>query len=160
MSGKRRPAGPEAEGHVLAGTRDEKPWVREVAARTLGSFKGDSSLGPKLTALATDDPAYRARTAALISLAEIKAPNAFDVLVAAVNSDSPDDMLRNAALDGFGKLGDERAMVKAGPMEWLAHDRCVFEQLGEGILNLPKEERAKFTLAAVGPDIMQRLIAP
>jgi hypothetical protein len=45
-------------------------------------------------------------------------------------------------------------------MECLAHDRCVFEQLGEGILNLPKEERAKFTLAAVGPDIMQRLIAP
>jgi hypothetical protein len=48
-------------------------------------------------------------------------------------------------------------MVKAGPMEWLAHDRCVFEQLGEGILNLPKEEKAKFTLAAVGPDMMRKL---
>jgi hypothetical protein len=56
-----------------------------------------------------------------------------------------------------GKLGNERAMVKAGPMEWLAHDRCVFEQLGDGILNLPKEEKAKFTLAAVGPDMMRRL---
>ena len=43
-----------------------------------------------------------------------------------------------------GKLGDERLMVKAGPMEWVAHDRCVFEQLGEGILNLPKEERAHY----------------
>jgi hypothetical protein len=43
-------------------------------------------------------------------------------------------------------------------MECLAHDRCVFEQLGEGILNLPKEERAKFTLAAVGPQMMRRLI--
>jgi hypothetical protein len=39
-----------------------------------------------------------------------------------------------------------------------AHDRCVFAQLGEGILNLPKEERAKFTLAAVGPDMMRRLV--
>jgi hypothetical protein len=57
-----------------------------------------------------------------------------------------------------GKLGDERRMIKAGPMEWLAHDRCVFEQLGEGILNLPKEEQAKFTLAAVGRDMMRRLI--
>ena len=57
-----------------------------------------------------------------------------------------------------GKVGDERLMVRVGPMECLAHDRCVFEQLG--ILNLPKEERAKFTLAAVGPDMMQRLIAP
>ena len=57
-----------------------------------------------------------------------------------------------------GKLGDERLMVRAGPVECLAHDRCVFEQLGEGILNLPKEERAKFTLAAVGPFMMRRLV--
>jgi hypothetical protein len=57
-----------------------------------------------------------------------------------------------------GKLGDDRAMVKVGPMKSLAHDRCVFEQLGEGILNLPKEERTKFTLAAVGPDMMRRLV--
>jgi hypothetical protein len=39
-----------------------------------------------------------------------------------------------------GKLGDDRKMVKAGLMMWLAHDRCVFEQLGEGILNLPKDQ--------------------
>jgi hypothetical protein len=51
-----------------------------------------------------------------------------------------------------GKLGDEWVMVRVGPMGCLSHDRCVFEQLGEGILNLPKEEQAKFTLAAVGPD--------
>jgi hypothetical protein len=58
-----------------------------------------------------------------------------------------------------GKLGNAQEMVKAGPMEWLAHDCCVFEQLGDGILNLPKEERRKFTLAAVGPDMMRRLTA-
>ena len=57
-----------------------------------------------------------------------------------------------------GKLGDEQTMVKVGPMKSPAHDRCVFAQLGEGILNLPKDERAKFTLAAVGPDMMRRLI--
>jgi hypothetical protein len=57
-----------------------------------------------------------------------------------------------------GKLGDERVMVRVGPMGCLAHDRCVFKQLGEGILNLPKEERAKFTLATVGPDMMRRLV--
>jgi hypothetical protein len=56
-----------------------------------------------------------------------------------------------------GKLGDVRVMVRAGPMECCAHDRRVFEQLGEGVLNLPKEERAKFTLAAVGPEMMRRL---
>jgi hypothetical protein len=48
-------------------------------------------------------------------------------------------------------------MILAGPIKCFAHDRCVFEQLGEGILNLPKEERAKFTLVAVGSDMMRRL---
>jgi hypothetical protein len=58
-----------------------------------------------------------------------------------------------------GKVGDERLMARVGPMECLAHDRSVFEQLGDSILNLPKEERAKFTLEAVGPDMMRRLRA-
>ena len=57
-----------------------------------------------------------------------------------------------------GRLGDERAMVKVGPMETPAHDGCAFEQLGDGIMNLPKEERAKFSLGAVGPDTMRRLV--
>ena len=58
-----------------------------------------------------------------------------------------------------GKLGDERLKVRAGPMECLAHDRCVYDQLGEGILNLPQEERVKFTLEAFGSDMMRRLRA-
>ena len=49
-------------------------------------------------------------------------------------------------------------MVKVGPMKYLAHDRCAFEQLGDGILNLPKEERAKFSLAAVGVHMLKRLV--
>jgi hypothetical protein len=57
-----------------------------------------------------------------------------------------------------GKLGDRRVMVRVGPMGCLAHDRCVFQQIGEGILNLPPEERAKFTLAAVGLQMMRRLV--
>jgi hypothetical protein len=46
---------------------------------------------------------------------------------------------------------------KGRPYENAAHDRCAFEQLGDGIVNLPKEERAKFTLAVVGPAVMRRL---
>jgi hypothetical protein len=70
-----------------------------------------------------------------------------------------DDIVHLCLCPVCGKLGNKPEMVKAGPMEWLAHDRCVFEQLGKGILNLPKEERAKFTLAAVGPDMVRRLVA-
>jgi hypothetical protein len=31
--------------------------------------------------------------------------------------------------------------------------------LGDGIVNLPQEEGVKFTLMAVGPDMMRRLAA-
>jgi aminopeptidase N len=99
-----------AEKAVLAAIDNEKPWVRDVAAAQLGKFKDDPSLGPKLTEFATNDKAFRVRGAALRSLAEIKAPNSYDTLIAAVNSDSPDDVLREAALRGLGTLGDVRAV--------------------------------------------------
>ena len=70
-----------------------------------------------------------------------------------------DEVRRLCSCPVCGKLGDERLMVRAGPMECLAHDRCVYDQLGEGILNLPQEERVKFTLEAVGSDMMRRLRA-
>jgi aminopeptidase N len=105
-----RIGGGDAEKQVLVAVDDEKPWVREIAVRTLENFQEDVSLGPKLTSIAASDPAYRVREAALVSLAHIKAPNAFDVLVAAVNSDSPDDMLRDAALGALGTLGNDRAV--------------------------------------------------
>jgi len=47
---------------------------------------------------------------------------------------------------------------KGRPDENTAHDRCAFEQLGDGIMNLPQEERVKFSLVAVGPDMMRRLV--
>src|SRR4029077_2433718 len=59
---------------------------------------------------AENDEAYRVRGAALKSLAEIKAPNAFEILSAAVQSESPDDTIRAAALHGLGTLGDDRAV--------------------------------------------------
>ena len=102
--------GPDAEKQVVLGLADAKPWVSEVAVRALGNFKEDSSVAPRLTDLAAHDSAYRVRAAALRALAQMKAPNAFDVLSAAVNSDSPDDILRDAALGSFGALGDGRAV--------------------------------------------------
>ena len=101
--------GTDAEKPVLAGANDDKPWVREVAVRELANFKDDSSLPSKLSEIASSDKAYRVRAAALASIGDIKAPNAYETLVAAVNSDSPDDILSQAALRGLGALGDARA---------------------------------------------------
>jgi aminopeptidase N len=102
--------GPDAERQILLAANDEKPWVRDVAVRELGKFKDDSSLASKLAGVAAGDSAYRVRAAALSALAEIKAPNAYDVLTSAVKSDSPNDLLRRAALRALGALGDDRAV--------------------------------------------------
>ena len=45
-----------------------------------------------------------------------------------------------------GKLGDERLMLRAGPMECLAHDRCVFA-------NSPKASFVEGALQAVMPEV-------
>jgi aminopeptidase N len=95
---------------LLAATSDPQPWVRQRAVHELSSFKQDASLGAKLTDISARDAAYHVRAAALETLAEIKAPNAYDTLLAAINSDSPQDILRDAALDGTGMIGDPRAV--------------------------------------------------
>ncbi|HEY0702042.1 MAG TPA: M1 family aminopeptidase [Candidatus Acidoferrales bacterium] len=110
--------GPDAEKQIIAGLNDDKPWVREIAVEQLGEFTADPTLGPRLTEIAANDKAYRVRAAALGALGEIKAPNAYDVLAAAVKSESPDDKLRNGALDGLGSLGDDRAVPLL--LEWAA----------------------------------------
>ena len=46
----------------------------------------------------------------------MKAPDAYDTLAAAVKTDSPDNVLRDAALEGLGRLGDDRAVPLL--LEW------------------------------------------
>jgi aminopeptidase N len=103
--------GPAAEKAILAAVdSNPEPWVRSAAVEELAEFKDDQSLGPKLTDLAANDKAFRVRAAALTALGSVKAPNAYDVLTAAVNGTSPDGTLRNGALEGLGELGDDRAV--------------------------------------------------
>jgi aminopeptidase N len=116
-----RIGGPEAEKTILtaaSAASGDQPWVRDVAVSELGQFKSDSSLASKLTDIAANDGAYRVRAAALRTLAAIKAPNAYGTLAAALQSDSPDDILRRAALTALGALGDDRAVPAL--LEWSA----------------------------------------
>jgi aminopeptidase N len=110
--------GSPAEKQILTALNDPKPWVRQVAAQELGGFTDDASLAPQLTEIATNDKAFRVRAAALNALGEIKAQNAYDVLIAAVKLDSPDDTLRNGALEGLGSLADDRSVPLL--LEWSA----------------------------------------
>lgn len=102
--------GANSEQAILPEMNDEKPWVRDQAVQQLGNFKDDPSLPAKLTEIASDDKMYRVRTAALNALASLKSPGAYETLVAAVQTNSPDNVVRDAALEALGKLGDDKAV--------------------------------------------------
>ncbi len=100
-----------------------QPYVRNHIVSALGSIKEEPKVTAKLLTIAREDASYRARANALQSLGKLKAPNALEVLTAAVNTDSPDDFLRNAALRSLGYLGDE----KGAPLlrEWAAPGKAI-----------------------------------
>jgi aminopeptidase N len=128
----------DAEAQILQALSDSKPWVREVAVAQLGQFIQDPSLATKLTELASSDDAYHVRGAALKALAELKAPNAFETISAAVKSDSPDDILRAAALRAFGTLGDNRAVPLL--LDWAALGRPL-DTRGAAIVGVARLDR-------------------
>ena len=115
-----RIGGPSAEKQVLTALANEHPWVREVAVSELGKFD-DDALAAKLEDIAANDKAYRVRAAALESLAELHAPNAYAILASAVKIESPDDLIRNGALHAFGTLGDDRAVPLL--LDWSARGK-------------------------------------
>jgi aminopeptidase N len=116
LRGLGRIGGKEAEQRVIAALANREPWVREVAVSELGQFRGDKALPARLKEISGHDPAYRVRSAALSALAEIKAPGATQILEAAARTNSPDDVIRRAALRAMGQLGDSGAVPAL--LEW------------------------------------------
>jgi aminopeptidase N len=97
---------------------NEQPFVRNYIAAALGNFKDDTTVATKLDSIAREDRSYRARANAMQSLGRVKAPNALAALTAGVNEDSPDGLVRDAALRGLGYLGDDKGVALL--REWSA----------------------------------------
>ena len=102
--------GAGAEKPLLTAVSDSEPWIREAAIDQFSKFKEDASLGTRLSDISRDDKAYRVRAAALTALGQLKPPGAREVLEAAVKTESPDDILRRAALRALGFYGDDQAV--------------------------------------------------
>jgi aminopeptidase N len=100
-----------------------QPYVRNHIVSALDSIKEEPKVTAKLLVIARDDASYRARANALQSLGKLKAPNALEVLTAAVSTDSPDDFLRNAALRSLGYLGDDKGVPLL--REWAAPGKAI-----------------------------------
>jgi aminopeptidase N len=101
-----------AAAKQLLGALDDckEAELRSMIVQSLGSFKESPEITAKLESIAKDDASYRARAAALAAIAGMKTPKAYDLLTVAVNGDSPDSILRNAALRAFGPLGNDKAV--------------------------------------------------
>jgi aminopeptidase N len=107
----------QAGEKILEGLASRQPvWVREIIVNQLGRFPNVPSATEKVAELYRRDEAFGVRSAALNAMAQLKAPEAFDTLKAAIDVDAPRSMMRNAALRGFGTLGDERAVPIV--LEW------------------------------------------
>jgi aminopeptidase N len=110
---------PAASKQLLSALDEVKePELRAVIVQALGSFKENPEIIAKLEAIAKEDSSYRARAAALGAIGRMKTPQAYEILTATVNGDSPDGFLRNAALRGLGPLGDDKAVPLL--REWAA----------------------------------------
>ncbi len=57
---------------------------------------------------------------------------------------------------GCARLGLKPEMVETAQGHW--HGACIYQQLGEGVLDLPLAERKKLTIADVGVPMMRRLL--
>ena len=102
--------GSDAGKQVLAAVSNTEPWVRDSAVEQLGRFKNEPGFPDRLAEISKRDDAYRVRDAALNSYAQLKPRNGLSLLQDAAKTDSPDDVIRRAALRAMGSLGDDKAV--------------------------------------------------
>ena len=91
---------------VMEALSNDEPWVRQVAVEQMGRFGSDEDAIKRLEKIYRDDKAYSVRGAALQSLAQDKAPGVAELLQKVLETNSPDDILRRAALRAMGTVGD------------------------------------------------------
>ena len=118
-----RIGGADAGKQVLAGTSNTEPWVRDVAVEQLGRFKNETAFPDRLAEISKHDAAYRVRAAALNSYAQLKPRNGLALLQDAAKTDSPDDVIRRAALRSMGTLGDDKAVSTL--LDWSEEGKAV-----------------------------------
>jgi len=122
-----------------------QPYVRNHVVAALGNIKDDPKIAAKLLAIARDDASYRARANALQSLGKLKVANALPALTEAVNENSPDDFLRNAALRSLGFLGDDKGVPLL--REWSAPGKAI-ETRTAAIMSLGRLDKGNKEITA------------
>jgi aminopeptidase N len=118
-----RLGGPRSRDVLLAALDDSDPRVAAGAATLLGAFPQDAQVAARLESVFRAGRFYREREAALLALGRLRSPNAYQVLLEAARTESPDDGLRRAAFPAFAELADSRATPLV--LEWAAPGRPI-----------------------------------
>ena len=113
-----RLGGPVGRESLLAALEDQDPRTASAAAALLSGFVSDADVHARLTAIVHSGRFYRQREAALGALAKPHDEKAYELLLEAARTDSPDDGIRRAAFHGFQAVGDSRATKLV--LEWTA----------------------------------------
>jgi len=85
------------------------PKARRAVVAALGEFLGDRIVFEALLPIARRDSSWFVESEANRSLGKLRLPEAFDAIVANINRDSFQQVVRVGCLDGLAELRDDRA---------------------------------------------------
>ncbi len=114
--------GDVARDALLAGLQFENHKARRACVQALDSFHGDASVIEAVRPLVINgDPSYRVESAAIETFAALEPEDGFYVLKQVLVRDSRNEVIRNAALRGLGKLRDPEVVPLLA--EWTRPDK-------------------------------------
>jgi HEAT repeat protein len=113
--------GEDARDALIAALADEDARVRTAVARALGEFRDDPAVARALREIPGTEPAYGTIAAAVLSLARIRAEDARETALRALETPSYREQVRRAGLEALGELGDPADAPRL--REWTAYGK-------------------------------------
>ncbi len=114
--------GDVARDALLAGLQFENHKARRACVQALDSFHGDATVIEAVRPMVINgDPSYRVESAAIETFAALEPGDGLYVLKQVLVRDSRNEVIRNAALRGLGKLRDPEVVPLLA--EWTRPDK-------------------------------------
>ncbi len=103
--------GENARDALIAGLDFEDARARRPCAERLATFKDDAAAIEAVRRIVeTGDPSYQVEAAAIETFASLRPPDGLKLLKQVLRRDSRREVIRSAALEGLGRIGDPAAV--------------------------------------------------
>ena len=155
-----------ARDALLTALRTRHPKVRRAVVRALGEFRGDEAAFAALAPLAARDRSWFVEAEAHRSAGKLRLPGSFEMLAAGMARMSFRQVIRQACIDGFVELRDERAFdqLLAAAAYGAPHQSRASATNALGRLAVQVDDRTKDVAETLGellrdPDFRVRMAA-